>query len=65
MMGAVTYEECPRGGGTGTRGCLCGYCSTCGWAKHTAIHGPVMGQGPGSTPVGHEYADAVEGGRNV
>lgn len=52
MTGAVTYEQCPNGGGNK---CRCGNCKVCGFPKHTAIHGPKHGQKAGSEPHGHEY----------
>ena len=61
MAGAVTYEECPTGGGERRRPwvnhhyCGCGLCVKCGFPKHTAIHGPRFGAGPGSEPWGHEF----------
>jgi hypothetical protein len=55
--GAVDYAECPHGGGPKTwwRGCHCGPCAICSHAKHTAIHGPLFGQPPGSKPYGHAF----------
>ena len=58
--GAVTYEQCPNGGGIRAfyrryPGCGCGKCALCGYPKHTAIHGPALGAGPGSQPWGHEF----------
>lgn len=50
--GAVTYEQCPYGGGTR---CKCGRCSACGYPMHTAIHGPTYGQPAGSKPYGHLF----------
>ena len=40
--------------------CRCGPCAVCGFGPHTAIHGPALGQQPGSRPWGHEYQ--AEGG---
>lgn len=51
--GAVDLNECPRF----YRRCQCGRCAICGYAKHTAIHGPFFGQAPGSAPYGHTYAE--------
>jgi hypothetical protein len=53
VSGAVTYEQCPDGGGP--RRCKCGRCARCNNKKHTAIHGPVNGGGPGSKPYDHEF----------
>lgn len=50
--GAVDLDACP----TRMHGqCRCGPCDECGYQKHTAIHGPALGQPPGSEPWGHEY----------
>lgn len=53
MAGAVDLNDClyTKFG----RKCKCGYCVICGYAKHTAIHGPLFGQPPGSRPYGHEF----------
>jgi hypothetical protein len=62
--GAVTYEQCPYGGGPGR--CQCGTCAVCGHKKHTSIHGPSQGEPAGSEPVGHEFvakANRVEQGK--
>lgn len=53
--GAVTYEQCPNGGGT--RRCKCGICAYCGHAKHSAIHGPLFRETAGSKPYGHEFVE--------
>lgn len=50
MSGAVDLKDCPNR----PRRCRCGKCK-CGHQKHTAIHGPIYGQPPGSEPYGHEY----------
>jgi hypothetical protein len=52
MSGAVTYEQCPNGGG---KQCRCERCGRCNFRKHMAIHGPVYGKGAGSKPWGHEF----------
>jgi hypothetical protein len=46
--GAVDLEACP------SKTCHCGTCIRCGFPIHTAIHGSVDGQRPGSKPYGHE-----------
>ena len=50
--GAVTYEQCPDGGGMR---CKCGRCAICGNPKHTAIHGPAFGGKAGDKPASHEF----------
>lgn len=35
--------------------CKCGVCAVCGHPKHTAIHGPFLGEPPGGPPWGHQY----------
>lgn len=52
--GAVDLAECPH------RICVCGFCARCGYAKHSHLHGPVLGQGPGSKPVGHKFVGKRE-----
>lgn len=49
--GAVDFEECPWPVGR----CRCGVCWICGYQKHTGIHGPVNGSGPGTKPYGHRF----------
>lgn len=52
--GAVTYSQCPTGGGNR---CRCGTCRICGFHKHTAIHGPGCDDPrPGTRPCGHVFA---------
>lgn len=51
--GAVDLDACPTRGRR--RLCRCGACLKCGFPKHTAVHGPVYGQPPGSKPWGHEF----------
>lgn len=58
--GAVCLESCPTWRARG--GCRCGICAKCGNQKHTAIHGPVMGEKAGSKPWGHEYVPAAPTG---
>ena len=48
--GAVDLELCPALGR-----CRCEKCRICGYHKHTAVHGPVYGEPPGSKPFGHEF----------
>ncbi len=56
MSGAVDLDDCPTWrGGRGIHRCRCDPCLKCGYPKHTAIHGPSLGQPPGSKPWGHEY----------
>lgn len=57
MAGAVNFKECPAGRTASgrLRACPCGRCVICGEAKHTAVHGPVIDQPPGSKPWGHEF----------
>lgn len=54
LPGAVDFSECDwlRVG----RNCKCRRCKVCGHQKHTGIHGPINGEGPGSVPYGHDYA---------
>jgi hypothetical protein len=52
--GAVDVFDCPSGGK-----CKCGKCMVCGFHKHTAIHGPVNGGGPGSKPYGHAFRPII------
>ncbi len=59
QQGAVDLSECPHPAGRYQRGCRCGKCAACGLQKHTAIHGPLLGQPPGSKPWGHEYRPAT------
>jgi len=43
---------------SGFRRCLCGPCSRCSYAKHSAIHGPYYigsGDSLSSDPYGHEF----------
>lgn len=52
--GAVDLDACP------TRDrlhrCRCKLrCQWCGFRKHTAVHGPVFGQLPGSKPYDHQF----------
>lgn len=47
-MGAVDLYECYRP-------CKCEICRVCGYRKHTAVHGPFLGQLPGSKPWGHQF----------
>lgn len=62
-MGAIDISECPtrrqvktRYGTTAMLQCRCKpVCSVCGQHKHSAVHGPIYGQPPGSVPWGHEY----------
>ena len=53
-MGAIDINACPRGPRK-YHPCRCAPCITCGFGKHTAVHGPVLGQPPGTKPWGHEY----------
>lgn len=55
-QGAVTYEQCPKGGGAR---CRCGKCTKCGWQKHMTIHGPLDGESAGSKPWGHEFVNEI------
>ena len=51
--GAVDLSECPTGAGNK---CRCRpRCRMCGFRKHMAVHGPVLGQPPGSKPWDHEF----------
>jgi hypothetical protein len=54
--GAVDFRECDRAVGR----CRCGRCAVCGNQKHTAIHGPLCGQPPGSKPWGHRFVPATK-----
>ena len=51
MSGAVDLDKCPYL----RNHCKCGYCTVCGFPKHTAIHGAFYGEAPGSEPFGHEF----------
>jgi hypothetical protein len=51
--GAVDLDECHTRYWQNI--CHCDYCVVCGHAKHTAIHGPMYGQPPGSAPWGHRF----------
>lgn len=53
--GAVDWDACPTRRYDGWNRCSCGECEMCGNQKHTAIHGPLLGQPPGSKPYGHEF----------
>lgn len=62
MSGAVDINECPHRkhlritrGGIRPGNCRCGRCAVCGYQKHEGIHGPLVGQPPGSKPWGHEF----------
>ncbi len=52
-VGAIDVKRCPLWGRHG--GCKCGLCEVCGNQKHTAIHGPLMGEPEGSKPWGHAF----------
>ena len=55
MSGAVDLDDCPSHY-SGSGKCRCEpRCKICGEQKHMAIHGPLMGEPPGSKPWGHEY----------
>lgn len=47
----VDPHACPTRWGR----CYCGLCAVCGFAKHMAIHGGVLGDAPGGRPYGHEF----------
>lgn len=55
MAGAVDLAACQkRWGPTGK--CRCTpICRICGHGPHMAVHGPLMGQSPGTKPWGHEF----------
>lgn len=57
MTGAVDFDQCTR---RYRRGCYCGRCAVCGFPMHSAVHGPVLGQPPGSKPFGHEFVPIVD-----
>lgn len=64
LSGAVMLEDCPSQNDWFRRGsCRCGTCRHCGFAKHTAIHGPLIGGSSGSKPFGHEFAPIIEEAR--
>lgn len=52
--GAVDLDECRTRSYSGN--CRCGKCAKCGWGKHCSLHGPFLGELPGSKPFDHEYA---------
>lgn len=54
MSGAIDGDLCTTRIRNGQ--CRCKpKCAVCGKGPHSAIHGPVYGQPPGSKPWGHEY----------
>lgn len=57
--GAVDLDACPDGPPrrVSSMPCRCGACAECGSPKHSAIHGPVFGEGPGTKPWGHEFKE--------
>jgi len=55
MHGATDHNECPDRYGRGGLRCKCGKCARCGWPKHTAIHGGVIGGG--DRPYGHRFSE--------
>lgn len=57
MSGAVDLKECHRRRRVrgGSSFCNCEVCAVCGLKKHTGIHGPALGEPPGSKPYGHEF----------
>lgn len=57
--GAVDMSECPKSGRTYDK-CKCGYCLLCGNQKHTAVHGPLFGEPPGSKPFDHKFEPSKE-----
>lgn len=65
MSGAVDLDDCPDRKPRPARRtmCSCGRCAVCGHPKHTAIHGPIYGQPPGSRPYGHQFVPADREGR--
>ena len=69
-MSAVNLDECPylnrkltyRKTKVMNRGtCRCGACKICGFPKHSAVHGPVYGQPPGTKPWDHEFVSEIQG----
>ena len=65
MSGAIDWDACttrkPRGRGAARGLCRCEpKCSVCGYGPHVGIHGPGLGQPPGSRPCGHEYQPPTE-----
>lgn len=57
--GAIDWDACP----TRTpklKLCRCAVCEICGARKHTGIHGPSLGELPGSKPWGHEFQTKEE-----
>ena len=60
--GAVCRDDCEHPDYSyGSFRCLCGKCTVCGNSKHTAIHGPIVGQPAGSQPWGHEFVPLSAG----
>lgn len=56
MSGAVDLEACPDRNFNGRAACRCKpKCRVCGFGMHMAIHGPLLGEEPGSKPWGHEF----------
>ncbi len=52
LMGAADLSECPNRAGS----CRCDPKCACGYGEHMTIHGPFLGEPPGSRPWGHEFA---------
>lgn len=58
MNGATDLDACKtrRTYGRGQSLCRCSpKCAVCGYGPHVALHGPALGQLPGSKPWDHEY----------
>lgn len=54
--GAVDIDNCPTRDRWGR--CFCDICARCGYRRHMAIHGPLLGCAPGTTPYGHEFTSS-------
>ena len=58
--GAIDVFACPYRA-RGHKNCLClPKCAACGFGPHSAVHGPVYGERPGSKPYDHEYKIHLE-----
>lgn len=59
VPGKAVEIDCPNGyrwNGKGPLSCSCKpHCAICGYPKHDALHGPLLGKEAGSEPWHHEY----------
>ena len=62
VNGAVDLNACPtRKWKYRKWWCYCIPCK-CGAKKHASVHGPILGEPPGSKPWGHEYEPNIKSG---